>query len=877
MRWWHAVSLRLRSVFRQSRADAELGAGLQFHLDQQTQEYLGTGMTPDAAHAAAPRALGERDQIVEVRRVARAVTAVQDLVRDMGYAIRVLRKAPVFTTVAVLTLGLGIGATTAIFGVVNGVLLKPLRYRDASRIVSVGTRWTDTGRQTSRLTGGDLLDLRASRQAFEAFSTYWGGEIGVQVEGKGEFLGVQFVEPSFFGVFDVVPVQGRTFVDADGEQRAVLGEGFAERVFGSPDRALGRVVSVEGQQYEIAGVLPRTFTAPDRTDLWLPIPMPLPRLALNRTAFNFRAVARLASGISLRQAQAHIDALGNRLSAAFPDSNRRRAFSVTPLRDRLVSPIRPTLYILLGAVFLVLVIACVNVAGLLIARSTTRSHELALRTALGAGRWRIVRQLAAESLVLAAIGGVLGVALAYVGTAALLRVAPETLPRLGEVAVDWRVLTFAGAMSLGASLVFGLAPAWQVSRVDPQEGLRQVSSRGLVGSHSTRLRGTLIIGEIALSLVLALGAGLLVRSFLALNAVDLGYRAESVLVMYAHAPAKGLTEYVQTARFFETLAPQLSSLPGVRAVAAVMGLPTGTYGSSGSFWIEGRPPRAGSQTQPEAGFRLASPGYFATLGVPIVRGRDFGERDRYDAPFVAIVSRSLAERDFPGQDPVGHRIRCGLDSDAWMTIVGIVGGMRQDSPGSAPGAEIYMPLEQHPYHANEVQVVVRTSVTPESLVPALREKMRVLNPAMAIKFTTLETMVSRSIDTQRFRASLAAAFAGLALLLAMAGVYGVMAYLTAQRTQEFGLRLALGAGRGKVFRTVLANAGTLAVAGVALGLVLSVATGRLMTSMLFGLTALDAPTYAGAVLLLSVVVLLGAAVPAWQASRVDPMTALRRE
>lgn len=877
MRRLRVIALRLRSLVRQSDADRALEAELQFHLDQQIQENLEAGMTPTEARAAATREMGGRDQIVEACRDARGVSLVQDLARDAAYAARVLRKTPAFTSVAVLTLALGIGATTAIFSVVDGVLLRPLDYRDSGRIVSLGTRSRETGRETSRLTGGDLLDLGELGGTFEAISAYWGGEIGVQVAGRGEFLGVYFVEPSFFRVFGVTPVAGRTFADHDGETCAVLGEGFAERAFGSAAGALGQSVGVEGQRYQVVGVMPRSFTAPERTDLWVPTPMPLSKVARNRTAFNFHAVARLAGGSSPAQAAARVGALGDRLAAAFPETNRERELTITPLRDRIASPVRSTMYTLLLAVMLVLAIACVNVASLLLARATTRSHELALRAALGASRWRIARQLLAESLVLGLFGGTLGLLLAYAGTAALVHLAPSSLPRVNDVAVDWRVLAFAGAASLLASLVFGLAPAWQISRTGPREGLQGVSSRGVVGGGSMRLRGALITGEIALSFVLAVGAGLLLRSFLALNAVDLGFRPGSVVVMQAHAPAKGLEQYVQTARFFETLAPHLSSIPGVRAVAAVMGLPTGQYGSNGSFWIDGRPPLPPGRPAPEADFGLASPGYFATLGVPLVKGRDFGEQDRHDAPLVAIVSRALADRDFPGEDPIGQRIRCGLDSNAWMTIVGIVGNVRQASPSEEPGAEIYMPLEQHPYYANEVDVVVRTDVAPDALVPVLRDRMRRLNPSIALRFSTLDAMVAGSIDTQRFRAWLVGLFAGLALLLAAAGVYGVMAYATAQRTAEFGVRVALGARRSQVFRAVMANAVRLAAAGLAVGALLSFGSGRLIASMLFGVTALDGATYAGTIGLLLAVVLLGAAIPAWQASRVDPLTALKQD
>src|SRR5450759_927347 len=760
-----------------------------------------------------------------------------------------LVKNRVFAGVAIATLALGIGATTAIFSVVNGVLLQPLPYPDAQRIVSLGTRSTDSGRETSRLTGGDLIDLRGGTDCFDAFSAYWGGEIGVQVAGRGEFAGVFWVEPSFFRVFSVTPSKGRTFTTLADAEAAVIGSGLAVRVFGSPARALGKTVSVEGRAYEIVGVLPAGFTAPQATDLWLPMPE-VPAVALNRTAFNFRAVARLAPGLSPKEAQARVTALGTRLARAFPASNGARTFSITPLRDRLVASTRLTLWVLLGAVLLVLLIACVNVANLLLARSTTRAHEMALRASRRATRWRILRQLATESLLLAAIGGVLGLLLAYAGTGALLRLAPDTLPRLDEVAV--------------------------ASRAAPHDGLRQ-GGRTMLSGRSTRLRRLLVVGEIALSFALAIGGGLLFRSFVTLTRADLGYRQDSVLVVTAHRPAKGEQEYVRVARFFSEIGPSLSAVPGVKAVGATMGLPTGQYGSNGSYWVEGKH-GADAPQLPEAGFRLASPGYFAALGVPLVGGRDFNDGDRFDAPFVAVISQALARQTFRGEDPIGRRLRCGLDApDKWMTIVGVVGDVRQESPASSPEPQLYMPLEQHPYHANEVHVVLRTSVPPTSLVPTVGELMHRLTPETALKFTTLDEMVGASIGTPRFRTLLVGMFAALALLLSVAGIYGVTSYLTAQRAGEFGLRIALGAQRADVFRLVLGGAARLAVSGLLLGLALSLAVGRLIASLLFGLEPLDPVTYTATVALVLVVVLTAAAVPAAGAARVDPMNALRRE
>jgi predicted permease len=459
----------------------------------------------------------------------------------------------------------------------------------------------------------------------------------------------------------------------------------------------------------------------------------------------------------------------------------------------------------------------------------------------------------------------------------LLRVSSDRvpLPRLNDVHVDRLVLLFGTAISLGSSLIFGLVPAWQASRVDLQDALKQGGARGPLGGRSPRLRNGLVIAQIALSFVLAVGAGLLMRTFLALNSAQMGFRSDGILVMYAHAPARTLDEQLGVGRLFERLFGELSQLPGVKSVAGAMGLPTGQYGSNGLYAVEGKHAFAPGRRLPHAGFELASPGYFATLGIPLLRGREFSSRDEYNAPFVAIISEALARETFPNEDPLGKRVQCGLDSPNWMTIVGVVGDVRQDSPASAPAPQLYMPLKQHPFHANELQVVLRTAIEPGSLTGAARQKVRALNPEIAVKFTTLEEMVADSIARPRFQMFLVSAFAGLALLLVMAGVYGVMSYVTTQRSSEFGLRMAMGAAPGDLVGLVLRSAIQLAGVGLGLGFLLSLAAGRAMSSLLFGLKPLDFITYLAVFCAVLPVVLLAAAVPARRASRIDPLSSLR--
>jgi len=796
------------------------------------------------------------------------------IVQDLRWAVRALGKSPGFTGAAVLTLGLGIGANTAIFSVVNTVLLKPLAYQDPDRIVALNTRWSQTGRQTPRLTGGDLVDIRAQNQVFEAMSYHFGGELGVRWRDRSEFAGAFFVNAGFFRVFGLWPAHGRLFDDGQ-DGSAVVSLSFAQRNFGGGAEALGQTLNIDSRSYQISGVLPAGFRYPRQADVWLPAPLtPANR---NRTAYNYPSVAKLKAGVTLEAAEAQLEAIGARLEAAFPESNRGKSFLATPLRDQLVSPVRQTLGLLMGAVSLVLLIACANVANLLLARATSRTREMAVRAALGAGRWQIVRLLLVESAALAAAGGALGVLLARAATNLLIRLAPANLPRLGEVGVDWPVLGFAAAASLAATLLFGLAPAWQASRVDLSEALKLGGARVSGGGSVHRLRDVLVVAEISVCFALSIGAGLLARSFLALSSVELGYRPEGILVMYAHAPARSLEQHRQASRVFDQIFGELAAIPGVKSVAGAMGLPAGPYGSNGAYAVQGRHTFAPGQKLPEAGFRLSTPGYFATLGIPLGRGRDFTERDQYDAPFVAIISEALARQSFAGEDPIGKRLQCGLDSPNWMTIVGVVGDVRQQSPASPPAPELYMPAAQHPYFANELQVALRAQVDPGSLIPAVRRRMAELYPTIPTKFTTLQGMVAESIATPRFRTLLVGAFAALALALAMVGVYAVMSYLVARRSWELGLRVALGAGPAEVLGLVLGRALALAGAGLALGLVLSLAASRVMANMVFGLKLTDPLTYAVVLAAVALVALGGAAIPAWRGARVDPMTALRAE
>ena len=800
---------------------------------------------------------------------------------QLRYAARMLRLNPGFAAIAIVTLGLGIGATTAMFSVLDGVVLKSLRYPDVDRLVAVNTKFTDTGRVRWREAGGDIPDLRADTKSFEAFSFYYDFETGIQVAKNSEFVQAAFVDTEFFHVFSIAPLAGRVFTPEDADRSAVVSWGFAQRNFGSASAAVGQTLGVSGTAYEVIGVLPAMFDFPDKGQVWAATSTTPGNLS--RSGYNYTAVAKLKPGITISIADAQLQAIAGRLAIEFSRDNGNKTFTVTPLQDQLSSPVRSTLFILMGAVGLVLLIACANVANLMLARATARSRELAVRAALGASRGDLVSQLLAESAVLAMVAAVLGIGLSFAATKSLLSLGGQFLPPtlLAGISLDWRVLVFALAAALATSFIFGIAPAWQATQVDLQDALKQGGTRGLLGGGPSHLRSVLVVAQIAVSLVLAIGAGLLFRTMLALHSADLGYRTEGIMVAYANMPAHTPQEQEQAGRFFDQLVGRLRQLPGAIGAAEAYGLPTGDLGSNGYLAIEGRQSFTSGDwhTLPQADFSAASPGYFSLIGMRLLRGRDFNDGDTGNRPLVTIISEALAREAFPNEDPIGQRISCGFDhaSVKGMTIVGIVSDVRQDSPAAQPGPGLYVPLLQHPERADEVELVVRTSGNPDALVPAVQKTIREMNPQVATKFTTMTELVNDSVSAQRFRSALASSFAGLGLLLAISGMYAVMSYLTARRTSEFGLRSALGAQPGSIVSLVLGDAAKMAILGVAAGLLISFTAGRLLRTMLFGLKSTDVATYIGVVAVIFPVVVLAAALPAWRSSRVDPMIALRNE
>ncbi len=750
--------------------------------------------------------------------------------------------------------------------------------------MAVQTLWIAKDNRVGRnVSGGDYPDLVGEPSPFsEASSRYAGGELPVETGGRAEFAPAYGTDAGFVDVFELKPVAGRLITSDEFRRKAtvaMVNEGFAVRHFGEANRAIGQVVHVEESALSIVGVLSSEFHFPLKAEVWFPIPWE----DTSRTAGNYRAVALLKPGATPPEAaRACTLPRWERASSAglsIVDAPRASHFIATTLKDLFVERSRMTLWLLMGAVGLVLMVACANVANLLLARATARSREMALRSALGAGRGRLVRQLLVESALLGLAGGVVGLAaLAFAGVGALVRLSPPSLPRLEEIHVDPAALLFNLAVSLGAAALFGLWPALRAARVDVHDALKQGGTRGVMGGgRGEWVRGALVSSEIALALVLTLGAGLLFRSFLALNAVDLGYHTEGRLVLTASIPAKTEAQHLQAGATFERIFAALRELPGVSAVAGVMGLPSGPYGSDGLYAVEGMHVFSDAQFErlPHAGFRLTSPGYFAAMGVPLIAGRDFNERDLYEAEPVAIVSATLARQVFQGESPLGRRIKCGLDRDVWMRVVGVVGDMRNDNPATPPGPELYMAWRQHPYHANDLHVVVVRAQG--DIANSARQAIARIDPGIPVKVSTLEQFHSDAVALPRFRTMLLMVFAGLAAALATAGVYGVMSYVAAHRQAEMGVRIALGATGSDIVSILVGSAARLAAIGLVCGLAMALMAGRLIESMLYGIRPLDPLAVGGAVVLLSVTALLAALIPALRASRVDPALALREE
>ncbi|MEO5894240.1 MAG: ABC transporter permease [Vicinamibacterales bacterium] len=794
--------------------------------------------------------------------------------QDLRYATRLLLRTPGFAVVAVLTLALGIGANTAIFTVVNALLLKPLPYAHPDRLVMV---WQDFRARSGPIdewgTPGNYVDWRAQTEVFEEIAMIGGWRPTLTGGPEAEPLAGEQVTHEYFSVLGVAPVLGRNFSADDDVPKAprvtIISDQLWKRRFGGQASALGQTITLSGVPHDIVGVLPAGFRPiiAGAAELWRP--MQLNTATPSRGAITLRSIARLPEGVSVDRAQVLATALARQLETQYPKSNEKVGFHLTPLHARVVGDIKPGLLALLGAVAFVLLIACANIANLLLARGSARGRELAVRLSLGAARGRVIRQLLTESILLAAVGGILGMLLGVWAVDALIAIAPADAPRVSEIRLDLTVFAFAALLTIVTGVLFGLVPALHSSRADVTRALKD-GSRGSSAAGGRQIRRSLIVAEVALALMLLTGGGLLLQTFVHLQQADLGFNPEGLLVGAVNPPNASYNTPARHLAFYDQVLEKASTLPGVRKAALASVLPL-SGDSDTNFLIEGRPaPRTSSET-PVTWYRLVSASYFDTMGMQLRRGRAFERREAMPS---VVVNETMAKKFFPGEDPIGHRINLGGEGTQWFTIIGVAADARARGAREAPKVETFVPYWQ--LTEPGMVVVLKTDGNPTQLTSSLKQVVAGIDRNVPIaNVTTLATMVGESIEQPRFFATLAAAFAFLALVLAAIGIYGVMAYAVEQRTMEIGVRMALGAKPSEVFRLVVADGLKLTALGIGVGLAGSIVLARWLRTLLFGVAPGDPLTLAATAGVLLLVAAVACYIPARRATRVDPMVALR--
>jgi len=803
---------------------------------------------------------------------------MDNLTQDLRFGLRLLRKNPGFTAVAVFTLALSIGANAAIFDVVNGVLLKPLPYKEPDRIVRV---FENSPRFPKfPISPANFLDYRERNDVFDDFATFARGDLDLSVNDRPERLTGMRVSHGFFHLLGFEPELGRVFLPIDeingNEHVAIISRALWERSFGKDPAIIGAPVTLSGMSFTIVGIIGsglqhvggdyHSLPHGGNVDVWWPLTMD-PKV---RTSHFLNAIARLKTGITREQAEARMNVIAQQLEEQHPEDKDWR-IRIVSLRDEIVGGAQTMLLILFGAAGFVLLIACVNIANLLLATATARQKEIAVRTALGAGRLRLIRQMLTESLLIAVGGGVAGLLVARWGIEALVALGPKQIPRLHMLSLDWRTFAFALTASLLTGALFGLAPALQISKVNLNESLKEGGRGSAGGARHNRLRGLLVIAEVSLAFVLLIGAGLLMRTFFYLQNVDPGFNPERVLTATIDLPGARYSTGRKASSFYRELIGRLAALPGVQGAAATSDLPWTGYDENTSFGIEGR--QFSDDEYPSAQYHFATPDYFRTVGIPLLEGRYFSEADDADAPRVIVINKSMADRYWPDADAVGKRVRLWGET---RMIAGIVGDLK-DSPGelrAKPG--FFFPVNQQAQSG--LVLVVRTERDPISLLAAMRSEIAALDKELPLSdVRTLEQIASAAVARTRFTMLLLSVFAGVALLLAAVGIYGVVSYSATQRTHEIGIRVALGAQRRDVIGLVARQGMTLVLAGMGAGLAAALVLTRVMSSLLFGVSAADPITFAGIAVLLMGVALGACFVPARRAMKMDPMAALRHE
>jgi putative ABC transport system permease protein len=802
---------------------------------------------------------------------------METLFKDLRYGVRSLLKRPGFTAIALVTLALGIGANSAMFSAVNAVLLRPLPFPESEQIVSFDGINPSKGITRSNMSVPDFADWKSQSQVFERMAGFVSGGALLVSGDETERVRGTGVSEDFFLLFRTNALKGRTLEPGDSqkgrEDVVVLSHGLWQRRFGGAENVVGTTVSVGGKNTAVVGVMPPGFDYPAQSELW--VPFPIDAAAERRDNRYLSVVTRLKPGVSLPQAQAEMDTINLRLAQAYNETNSGWTVRLTNLRERLVGGMRSSLLVLLGAVAFVLLIACANVANLLLARATARQKEIAVRTALGASRWRIVRQLLTESLLLSIVGGAIGLWLSVWLTKLLIGLSPPNTPRFDEIAPDASVLAFTIGLTVITGLLFGLAPALQVSRPDLNEGLKEGLRSGASG-HRNRLRSLLMVSEIALSFMLLVGAGLLIKSFMRLRDISPGFNPDQVLAVRVSLPSAKYPQGEPRVQLLHQVVERLSLLPGVQSAGAVLSLPLGgdTFNVGRGYIREGRP--ATPEEADGAAYLVVTPDYFRTLQIPLVKGRAFTTQDTEKNPKVLIVNETMARQLWPGESPLGRRITIWRDEKFPREIVGVVGDTKP-SLDADPAQQMYVPYAQDSGWTG-MSLVIRTNGDPTNIAAALRNEMRSLDKGIPVfNVRTMNDVLGTSVAPRRTPMLLLSAFAGVALLLAMIGIYGVTAYYVTQRTQEIGIRMALGAQMSDVLKLVLRSGMVLALIGIGAGLVGAFALTRLLTTLLFGVNPTDGVTFAAVSLCLLVTALVACYLPARRATKVDPLVALRYE
>ncbi|HET9713514.1 MAG TPA: ABC transporter permease [Pyrinomonadaceae bacterium] len=887
MKWFNIIRDRLRALRQRETVINEIDREMRSHVELQVEANIRAGMSPREAREQAMRSFGNVNRAVDAAYDVKGGGLFETFLQDIRYGVRMLAKHKAFTIIAVITLALGIGANTAIFSVVNELLLRPLPFRDADRIVML---WevTPEGRHQNSASRANFRAWRAQSTSYQYIAAFSDQRYNVTGGGEPEELSVQFATPDLFKVLGVDPILGRTFLpedDGDGKPPvAVLSYALWQRRFGGQPNIIGQPITLNSVKYTVIGVMPSNFqfhmnrrSGTGRpAELWTILAMPLGPSSNERGRF-LATVARLKDGVTVEHAGAELRTIAARLSDEFPEFNKNFTAEVLPLREQFFGNVRRPLWLMLGAVGFVLLIACANVANLLLSLATTREKEIAVRAALGARRGRIVRQLLTESILLALFGSALGLFFAWLGIKALVAISPRDLVSLQNVGLNVTVLLWTLGVSLFTGIIFGLAPALHISRLNLNDSLKEGGkSETGQATGSRRLRNALVVSEIALAVVLLASAGLLIRSFIRLQQVDRGFQTDNILTMVVRLP-ETYREDPQVIGFFDQALEKVRQLPTVRSAGIVNFLPLyGGMGSATGFKILGQPePPPGEG--PSCDVRVVDSEYFPTMGIPLLRGRNFSRAELKESRHVILINEALARTYFSGTDPMGQRLDVAMfDTPQPAEIIGVVGNVRYDSLVDQSPPAVYFPHPDLTY--SFMTLVIRTDGDPTAIAPAVQREIRTLDPNQPVSdVRTMNQVMSEWVSRSRFNTMLLGLFAGLATLLSAVGIFGVMNYSVALRTREIGLRLAVGAQPRQVLLLVLRQGLLLTIAGVVLGLAAAFALTRLLASLLFGVTAVDATTFTTISILLLIVSLLACYLPARRAMRIDPLRALRYE